>query len=152
MSRDDYVPHSDEAEWHLLSALLGEGRFGSGRLPRDVRQGLAPEDFFDERHQRIYRAMVVLDDEEIPLLPQQIADRVGEDYVSKANCEQYLYRIFYGYAATSPEAKHYAKLLRMLSQQRAQLREGKRLMDEARALKAGGKTSGWKKRRRDDTA
>ena len=67
-------PHSQEAEVHLLGGLLQDNE-----AVNDCLQLVHPEDFYFEKHQRIFSAMVKLDSERSPIDVVTLSEALSAD-------------------------------------------------------------------------
>lgn len=113
------APNSATAEAALLGALLMVGgRQMVDALVRDYN--LAPEDFYDARHERVYRAILSIVDSDDAISPVVVAQHLN------AQVDDLL-----AVAAPPSEAMSLARLLKRLALRRTWRSAGMTLMDAA---------------------
>lgn len=120
-------PHSLEAERECLAAPIVDLK----ALERLVRAGLAPSDFFVERHQAIFHAMLELRERDTPVDPvtlrQRLIDRGSWERIGGVRAlGELLDR-----AGTVVNVEHYAAIVRRKAAARA-------LIDAARSIEVAG--------------
>lgn len=100
-------PQSMEAEASLLGALL----IDSDAFVQ-VGDGLRADDFYDERHQIVYRAMLVLQDKHSPIDVLTLSEQLkNSDELEKVGGSSYLTELT-NYVPTSTHVEQYAELVR----------------------------------------
>ena len=107
-------PHSIEAEQSVLGALL---------LDKDaviaVAEFLLAEDFYDERHNEIYEAILTLYEERSPVDVLTVAEKLKKNKnLKKIGGASYLTNIV-NKVPTAAHVEHYGKIVKDLAVKRA---------------------------------
>ncbi len=119
-------PHDLEAEKAVLSALLVDNDAIHGVL-HEVR----PDDFYHPSHQRIYRAMLALQDENEPVDLHTLADLLKtENALDRVGGLVYLSELA-DYEATAANVVHHARIVRDKSVKRSLIRVASEIAEAA---------------------
>jgi replicative DNA helicase len=120
------LPQSDEAERSVLGAILVDGQYLD-----QVSDMLRPEDFYRPAHQRLFRSMIEMAAEGMPIDPLTLAERHGADGVLDAvGGAAYISRLLDGIPRLV-NARHYAEIVRTASIRRQLVRTANDLSMDA---------------------
>lgn len=117
-------PHSEEAEASVLGALL---------LDKDaiiaVAEFLLPEDFYDERHKDIYKAILSLYEDRIPVDVLTVSEKLKKQKdLKRVGGASYLTDIA-NKVPTAAHVEHYGKIVKDLSVKRSLMNAAARLVE-----------------------
>lgn len=117
-------PHSREAEESVLGALL---------LDKDaiisVAEFLYPDDFYDERHKEIYKAIVSLYEDRTPVDVLTVTEKLKQQkYIKKIGGTSYLTDIA-NKVPTAAHVEHYGRIVKDLSIKRSLMQAGSRIVE-----------------------
>ncbi len=117
-------PHSSEAEESVLGALF---------LDKDaiiaVAQFLHPEDFYDERHEEIFRSCVELYEERIPIDVLTVAERLKKKKVLKKIGGASLLAELANKVPTAAHVEHYGRIVKESATKRSLMNAAGRLVE-----------------------
>lgn len=119
-------PNSLEAEVHLLGGLLQDSEAVS-----DCLRLLVPEDFYQERHQLLFRALMHLDQERIPVDVVTLSDYLqstGE--IQKIGGQDYLISLMEA-VATAANSQWHAQIIKQKSLLRSLVHSSHEMIREA---------------------
>lgn len=119
-------PHSIEAERDILAAV-----FADPAVFDDVRALIGPDDFYADRHQRVFRAMGDLADDHKPIDAGLVYERLrrsGE--LADVGGKEYLAELIQG-AATGAAAVHHAQIVRDYSLSRGLIHAANEILRDA---------------------
>jgi replicative DNA helicase len=117
-------PHSQEAEQSVLGAML---------LDKDaviaVAEFLLPDDFYDERHAEIYKAMLSLYEDRVPVDVLTVTEKLKKNkYLKKIGGASYLTDVA-NTVPTAAHVEHYGRIVKDLSVKRSLMRAASKLVD-----------------------
>lgn len=117
-------PHSKEAEESVLGALL---------LDKDaiisVAEFLFAEDFYDERHKEIYKAIVSLYEDRTPVDVLTVTEKLKQQKdIKKIGGASYLTDIA-NKVPTAAHVEHYGRIVKDLSIKRSLMQAGSRIVE-----------------------
>ena len=117
-------PHSEEAEQSVLGALL---------LDKDaiiaVAEFLLPDDFYDERHSDVYKAILSLYEDRIPVDVLTVAERLKKQKdLKRVGGASYLTDIA-NKVPTAAHVEHYGKIVKDLSVKRSLMNAAARIVE-----------------------
>lgn len=117
-------PHSKEAEESVLGALL---------LDKDaiisVAEFLSPDDFYDERHKEIYKAIISLYEDRTPVDVLTVTEKLKQQKdIKKIGGASYLTDIA-NKVPTAAHVEHYGKIVKDLSIKRSLMQAASRIVE-----------------------
>jgi replicative DNA helicase len=113
-------PHSTETEQAMLGAILSDPDHCLEFIP-----SLQPEDFYDPAHAAIYRAILQLTEERLPIDLVTLSDRLGNDArINAAGGSAYLADLT-TVVPTAANAAGYVEIIRNKALQRAVIAAGR---------------------------
>lgn len=117
-------PHSNEAEESVLGALL---------LDRDaviaVAEFLHPEDFYDERHKKIYECCLTLYEERVPIDVLTVAERLKKlKALKEVGGASYLADLA-NKVPTAAHVEHYGRIVKESATKRSLMTAASKLID-----------------------
>ena len=117
-------PHSKEAEESVLGALL---------LDKDaiisVAEFLLPDDFYDERHKDIYKAVISLYEERTPVDVLTVTEKLKQQKdIKKVGGASYLTDIA-NKVPTAAHVEHYGKIVKDLSIKRNLMQAASKIVE-----------------------
>ncbi|NLB62901.1 MAG: replicative DNA helicase [Fibrobacter sp.] len=119
-------PHALEAETHLLGGLMQD----SDMLP-ECLEVITAEDFYWEKHQMIFRAMMHLDQEAIGIDAVTIAEHLQtQEELTKVGGQEYLFTLMES-VASAANARFHADIIKQKSLLRGLLKTSQQVVREA---------------------
>jgi len=117
-------PHSDEAEYSVIGALL---------LDKDaiiaIAEFLHPEHFYDERHKDIYECMIQLYEERTPIDVLTVSERLKKLKVLKQIGGSAYLASLANKVPTAAHIEHYGKIVKDLATKRSLMHSSAKLFE-----------------------
>lgn len=126
-------PHNSEAEMSLLGALL----IDTDAIIK-IADSIFPEDFYDERHKRIYEAIAVLYDKHSPIDVLTLTNQLRtQGYLDLIGGASYITELT-NFVPTAAHVEQYAEIVRQAAMRRRLIQASQEIIDlgydEARSL------------------
>jgi replicative DNA helicase len=116
-------PHDLAAE----RAVLGECLLGRPDVITDVRAVLSGDDWYNQRHVAVWRAIAALHDQGEPVTPVTVADRIDTPQWHRQERDAYLAELYDRAPLTAGAVTYHARIVRDRALQRQVIEAGLRL-------------------------